>query len=69
MPAARCATDYPHGIALVARESLEGGTFTNKKIVHTLAKTLSRRGYVAYCPNLRGVGHSARVHDRGAGSR
>ncbi len=61
------ATDYPHGIALVAHPNpLEGGTFTNK-IVHTLAKTLSRRGYVAYCPNLRGVGHSAGVHDRGAG--
>ena len=61
------ATDYPHGIALVAHPNpLEGGTFTNQ-IVHPLAKTLSRRGYVAYCPNLRGVGKSAGTHERGIG--
>lgn len=53
------------GIALVAHPNpLEGGTNTNK-IVHTLAKTLSRLGYVAYCPNLRGVGQSAGEHSRG----
>lgn len=53
------------GIALVAHPNpLEGGTNTNK-IVHTLAKTLSRLGYVAYCPNLRGVGRSEGEHSRG----
>ena len=53
------------GIALVAHPNpLEGGTFTNK-IVHTLAKTLSRLGYVAYCPNLRGVGNSEGEHSHG----
>ncbi|MBE9609709.1 alpha/beta hydrolase [Chitinilyticum piscinae] len=53
------------GIALVAHPNpTEGGTFNNK-IVHTLAKTLSRRGYVAYCPNLRGVGKSEGAHSRG----
>lgn len=61
------ATDYPHGIALIAHPNpLEGGTFTNK-IVHTLAKTLSRLGYLCYCPNLRGVGNSAGTHDYGRG--
>jgi uncharacterized protein len=53
------------GIALVAHPNpLEGGTFNNK-VVHTLAKTLSRLGYVVYCPNLRGVGQSAGEHSRG----
>ncbi|WP_373975589.1 alpha/beta fold hydrolase [Chitinibacter sp. SCUT-21] len=53
------------GIALVAHPNpLEGGTFNNK-VVHTLAKTLSRLGYVVYCPNLRGVGRSDGVHSRG----
>lgn len=61
------ATEYPHGIALVAHPNpTEGGTFTNK-IVHTLAKTLSRLGYVCYCPNLRGVGNSEGMHERGVG--
>lgn len=61
------ATEYPHGIALVAHPNpIEGGTFTNK-IVHTLAKTLSRLGFICYCPNLRGVGNSEGTHDRGRG--
>ncbi|WP_148715656.1 alpha/beta hydrolase [Chitinolyticbacter meiyuanensis] len=59
------ALDTVRGIALVAHPNpLEGGSFTNK-IVHTLAKTLSRLGYVAYCPNLRGVGQSEGQHSRG----
>ncbi|TJZ66136.1 alpha/beta hydrolase [Chitiniphilus eburneus] len=59
------ALDDTRGIVLVAHPNpTEGGTFTNK-IVHTLAKTLSRLGYVAYCPNLRGVGNSAGTHSRG----
>lgn len=61
------STDCPRGIVLVAHPNpLEGGTFSNK-IVHTLAKTLSRLGYIAYCPNLRGVGNSEGVHDYGKG--
>lgn len=61
------ATESPFGIALVAHPNpTEGGTFTNK-IVHTLAKTLSRLGYVCYCPNLRGVGQSEGMHERGVG--
>lgn len=53
------------GIALIAHPNpLEGGSFTNK-IVHTLAKTLSRLGYHCYCPNLRGVGNSEGTHSRG----
>ncbi|WP_255990286.1 alpha/beta hydrolase [Chitinolyticbacter albus] len=59
------ALDAVRGIALVAHPNpTEGGSFTNK-IVHTLAKTLSRLGYVAYCPNLRGVGNSEGEHSRG----
>ncbi|WP_028455280.1 alpha/beta hydrolase [Chitinilyticum litopenaei] len=59
------ALDATVGIALVAHPNpTEGGTFNNK-IVHTLAKTLSRMGYVAYCPNLRGVGKSEGTHSRG----
>jgi alpha/beta superfamily hydrolase len=53
------------GIALVTHPNpLEGGTFDNK-VVHTLAKTLSQLGYIAYCPNLRGVGNSEGEHDHG----
>jgi len=59
------ATDEAVGIVLVAHPNpTEGGTFNNK-IVHTLAKTLSRLGYIAYCPNLRGVGNSEGEHSRG----
>lgn len=57
----------PQGIALVAHPNpLEGGTFNNK-IVHTIAKSLSRLGFIAYCPNLRGVGNSEGTHDYGKG--
>jgi len=59
--------EAPRGIALVAHPNpTQGGTNTNK-VVHTLAKVLSRRGYIAYCPNLRGVGKSDGVHDEGRG--
>jgi alpha/beta superfamily hydrolase len=60
------ALDGPaRGVALVAHPNpTQGGTNTNK-VVHTLAKLLSRRGYVVYCPNLRGVGKSEGVHDHG----
>ena len=60
------ANEQPiQGIALIAHPNpLEGGTFNNK-IVHTLARALSRQGYVAYCPNLRGVGNSGGTHDAG----
>lgn len=55
------------GIALVAHPNpIQGGTNTNK-VVHTLAKTLSRLGWVSYCPNLRGVGNSEGAHDDGRG--
>ncbi|MBV8659167.1 MAG: alpha/beta fold hydrolase [Burkholderiales bacterium] len=62
------ATDgAPVGIALVAHPNpTQGGTNTNK-VVHTIAKVLSRLGYVAYCPNLRGVGKSEGEHDNGHG--
>jgi len=57
----------PIGIALVAHPNpLQGGTNTNK-IVHTLAKVFSRKGYEVYCPNLRGVGLSEGEHDNGGG--
>lgn len=55
----------PKGIALVAHPNpTQGGTHTNK-VVQTLAKVFSRRGWVAYCPNLRGVGQSEGEHDNG----
>ena len=54
-------------IAVIAHPNpTQGGTNTNK-VVQMLAKIASRQGYVAYCPNLRGVGNSAGVHDRGIG--
>lgn len=44
----------------------QGGSNTNK-VVQTTAKALSLMGYQVYCPNLRGVGNSAGVHDFGVG--
>jgi alpha/beta superfamily hydrolase len=43
-----------------------GGNYTNK-IVQTLAKVLTQKGYLCYCPNLRGVGLSDGTHDFGKG--
>lgn len=55
----------PRGIALVAHPNqLHGGTNGNK-VVQTLARSCVRQGYVAYCPNLRGVGASDGEHDFG----
>ncbi len=53
------------GIAIVAHPNpLHGGTNTNK-VVQTLAKASLKKGYVVYCPNLRGVGQSEGEHDYG----
>jgi alpha/beta superfamily hydrolase len=61
------AVGETRGIAVIAHPNpTQGGTNTNK-VVQMLAKIASRQGYVAYCPNLRGVGNSAGVHDLGIG--
>lgn len=55
------------GIAVICHPNpLQGGTHTNK-VVQTVAKAASQRGYLSYCPNLRGVGQSAGCHDYGNG--
>jgi uncharacterized protein len=55
------------GVAIVFHPNpLEGGTYTNK-VVQTIAKALNSKGYLCYCPNLRGVGMSDGVHDYGVG--
>jgi alpha/beta superfamily hydrolase len=55
------------GIALIAHPNpVQGGTKDNK-VVTTLARTFSALGYVAVCPNFRGVGASEGVHDSGIG--
>ena len=55
------------GIALIAHPNpLQGGTKDNK-VVTTLARTLSRLGYVAVRPNFRGVGATEGTHDQGIG--
>lgn len=59
------ATDNILGVALVFHPDPKGGgTYTNK-IVQTIAKVLNSKGYICYCPNLRGVGLSDGVHDFG----
>lgn len=59
--------DVPRGVAVICHPNpLQGGTNTNK-VVQTCAKALASRGYVAYCPNLRGVGGSDGEHDHGHG--
>jgi uncharacterized protein len=60
-------TNYatPLGIAIIFHPNpLEGGTNTNK-IIQTMAKVFTQKGYVCYCPNLRGVGLSDGTHDFG----
>ncbi|WP_028536606.1 alpha/beta fold hydrolase [Paludibacterium yongneupense] len=55
------------GVAVVCHPNpTQGGSNTNK-VVQTIAKALSRQGYVCYCPNLRGVGASEGEHDYGRG--
>lgn len=55
------------GVAIVIHPDPKGGgTYTNK-IVQTMAKVLNQKGYICYCPNLRGVGISDGVHDMGNG--
>lgn len=55
------------GVAIIFHPDPKGGgTYTNK-IVQTIAKSLSSKGYVCCCPNLRGVGLSEGIHDNGVG--
>jgi alpha/beta superfamily hydrolase len=55
------------GIAIIFHPDPKGGgTYTNK-VVQTVAKALNNKGYVCYCPNLRGVGMSEGTHDYGNG--
>lgn len=57
----------PRGVALIAHpHPLYSGTMDNK-VVHTLARTFTKLGYVAVRMNFRGVGSSEGVHDVGAG--
>ena len=55
------------GVALIIHPDPKGGgTYTNK-IVQTIAKVMNAKGYICYCPNLRGVGQSDGEHDFGNG--
>ena len=55
------------GIAIIFHPDPKGGgTYTNK-IVQTIAKVLTNKGYLCMCPNLRGVGMSDGTHDFGIG--
>ncbi len=59
--------DEIKGIAIIFHPDPKGGgTYTNK-IVQTVAKVLNSKGYICYCPNLRGVGMSEGTHDYGKG--
>ncbi len=55
------------GIAIVAHPDPKGGGTNTNKIVQTTAKALTQKGYLCYCPNLRGVELSDGVHDMGIG--
>jgi len=43
------------------------GGASEDKVTHTLATTLSERGYVALRPSFRGTGSTEGVHDKGYG--
>jgi len=53
------------GIAIIFHPNPIGGGSYSHKIVQIIARVLNQKGYVCYCPNLRGVGMSAGVHDYG----
>ena len=49
------------GVAIIAHpDPTNGGTYNNK-VVQTIARVLVKRGYICYCPHVRGVGQSAGV--------
>ena len=57
----------PCGVAIIIHPDPKGGgTYTNK-IVQSIAKVMNAKGYICYCPNLRGVGMSEGEHDFGIG--
>lgn len=59
--------DNTRGIAIIIHPDPKGGgTYTNK-IVQTIAKVMNVKGFICYCPNLRGVGQSDGEHDYGNG--
>ncbi|MGV8898562.1 MAG: alpha/beta hydrolase [Burkholderiaceae bacterium] len=63
------ASEFPttRGVALIAHpHPLFSGTMDNK-VVHTLARTFTKLGYVAVRMNFRGVGASEGAHDTGVG--
>ncbi len=55
------------GIAVIAHPHPQMGGTLHNKVVHTLAKTLAQRGYVAVRFNFRGVAQSAGEYDHGIG--
>jgi alpha/beta superfamily hydrolase len=57
----------PRGVALVCHPHPLFGGNNDNKVVHTLASTFIRLGYVALRPNFRGVGVSGGEHDEGRG--
>lgn len=59
--------ETPRGVAIIFHPDPKGGgTYTNK-IVQSIAKVMNGKGYIAICPNLRGVGMSGGEHDFGVG--
>ncbi len=55
------------GVAIVFHPDPKGGGNNTNKVVQGIAKALTNKGYLCICPNLRGVGQSAGVHDMGIG--
>lgn len=55
------------GIAIIFHPDPKGGGSYTNKIVQTIAKTLTQKGYICICPNLRSVGLSQGIHDYGVG--
>jgi uncharacterized protein len=60
-------TTKTRGIAVIAHPHPQMGGTLHNKVVHTLAKTLSKHGYVAVRFNYRGVEQSAGTYDHGRG--
>ena len=55
------------GMAVIAHPHPQMGGTMHNKVVHTLAKILSKHGYIAVRFNYRGVEQSTGVYDHGIG--
>jgi alpha/beta superfamily hydrolase len=58
-----CIDNAAGAVIIFHPDPLGGGTYDNK-VIQIIAKAYMNKGYVAFCPNLSGVGKSAGVFNK-----